>query len=171
MNKIFRIMLCFSALLVAVAVASAQDQDQPKFESPAKMSLQNVPGLPNCAKAAPTKGDPTKEAAVLYAKLTAGCKVPMHWHTASEQLVIVSGTARMEHQGGQPETVARGGYVMMPGKHQHSFACAGPCEFYIVTDGAFDIHYVDAQGNEIPADQALKSANTGAGKKKAKAGM
>jgi len=169
MQKCFRLTLCAVAVLVTVAVASAQDE--PKFESPAKMTLQNFPGLPQCLKAAATKRDPTKEAAVIYAKLTAGCKIPMHWHTAAEQLMMVRGAARMEHQGGQPETLSKGSYALLPSKHQHNFACSGPCEFYIVTDGAFDIHYVDASGNEIQPEQALSSTKSAksAAKSKSKA--
>ena len=157
MKRFFGVVVCMVALLLAV---SARAQDEPKFESPAKMTLQNFPGLPQCLKAAATKGDPTKEAAVIYAKLTAGCKVPMHWHTAAEQLMMVSGAARMEHQGGQPEMLSKGSYALLPSKHQHNFACSGPCEFYIVTDGAFDIHYVDASGNEIQPEQALSSTKS-----------
>src|SRR5438094_3283932 len=168
MQRFLQFVVCLIALLLAV---TASAQDQPKFESSAKMTLQNLPGLPDCVKAAATNGDPTKEAAALYAKSVAACKIPTHWHTANEQLMIVSGTARIEHQGGQPEMVQKGGYVFMPSKHQHSFACPGPCEFYVVTDGAFDIHYVDASGNEIPPEQALSSTKAGAQKKKAKGGM
>src|SRR5207248_8785947 len=100
MQRFLQLVVCLIALLLAV---TASAQDEPKFESPAKMTLQNFPGLPQCLKAAATKCDPTKEAAVIYAKLTAGCKIPMHWHTAAEQLMMVSGAVRMEHQGGQPE--------------------------------------------------------------------
>ena len=163
MKRFFGVVVCMVALLLA---ASASAQDEPKFESPAKMTLQNFPGLPQCLKAAATKGDPTKEAAVIYAKLTAGCKVPMHWHTAAEQLMMVSGAARMEHQGGQPEMLSKGSYALLPSKHQHNFGCSGPCEFYIVTDGAFDIHYVDASGEEISPDKALRPSARATGKKK-----
>jgi hypothetical protein len=40
------------------------------------------------------------------------------------------------------------------------FRCTASCTFFITTDGAFDIHYVDASGNEIPVDQALKPAGS-----------
>ena len=165
MKRFSGVVVCMVALLLAVPASA---QDEPKFESPAKMTLQNFPGLPQCLKAAATKGDPTKEAAVIYAKLTAGCKIPMHWHTAAEQLMMVSGAARMEHQGGQPEMLSKGSYALLPSKHQHNFACSGPCEFYIVTDGAFDIHYMDTSGNEIQPEQALSSTKSAKGATKSK---
>ena len=67
------------------------------------------------------------------------------------------------HQGGSPETLGKGEFVLMPSKHQHDFTCKTGCEFYIVTDAAFDIHYVDASGNEIPPDQALAKQKPAAG--------
>jgi hypothetical protein len=44
--------------------------------------------------------------------------------------------------------------------------CASSCVIFDVIDGAFDIHDVDADGKEIPPDQALKPmAKAGAMKK------
>ena len=40
------------------------------------------------------------------------------------------------------------------------------CVVFDVIDGAFDIHYVDAEGQEIPVEQALKpTANPAPAKK------
>jgi hypothetical protein len=53
-----------------------------------------------------------------------------------------------------------GGYIVMPPHHVHHFRCVSrkaDCVFYVYADGPFDINYVDAQGNEIPATQALQS--------------
>jgi quercetin dioxygenase-like cupin family protein len=156
-----KMLLIALILLVACAVvAVAQD---PKFEPAAKMKMINFPGLPDCAKGAVADGDPGQGAAVIYAKWPAGCAVPTHWHTANERLVIVSGSGVAHHQGGSAEIVAKGEFIFMPAKHQHDFTCKTACEFYIVTDGAFDIHYVDASGNEIPPEQALAKQKPAAG--------
>ena len=157
-------LLAIVTLGVMVAPVLAQE---PKFEPASQMKLQNFPGLPDCAKGAVANGDPTKGAGVIYAKWPAGCAVPMHWHTANEQLIAISGTGTVNHQGASaPETVSKGGFVFMPAKHQHSFTCKTACEFYIVTDGAFDIHYVDASGNEVPPEQAFAKQKPAAGSKK-----
>jgi quercetin dioxygenase-like cupin family protein len=153
-------------LLLFFGASVALAQDQPKFEPTAQMKMINFPGLPDCAKGAVADGDPTKGAGVIYAKWPAGCGVPMHWHTASERLIVVSGSGTMQHEGGSAETVSKGGFVLMPSKHKHDFHCKAACEFYIVTDGAFEIHYVDASGNEIPPDQALKMKKPAGGTKK-----
>ena len=41
--------------------------------------------------------------------------------------------------------------------HAHSERCLTACSFYAVGDQAFDIHYIDASGNEIPFEQAVSS--------------
>jgi hypothetical protein len=48
----------------------------------------------------------------------------------------------------------------------HQFTWQASCTLFDVTgDAPFDVHHVDANGNEIPPEQALKPAS--AAKKKA----
>ncbi len=162
MRKVTLTVLFLLVLCASVALA----QDQPEFKPAAGNQVQSLPNFPTCAKAAPVHGDPSKGAAVIYAKFPAGCGVPTHWHSANERLIAISGTMRMEHQGGKPETAQKGEFIFMPAKHQHSATCTTACEFYIVTDGPFDIHYVDASGKEIPPDQALAAKKPAGGAKK-----
>ena len=48
----------------------------------------------------------------------------------------------------------------MPGHHVHRATCLGstPCKVFLSSDAAFDIHWVDAAGQEIPLEAALKNA-------------
>ena len=46
-------------------------------------------------------------------------------------------------------------YAMMPSKHVHRFTCMSACTGFVTSDAAFDIHYVDAGGKEIPPEAAL----------------
>ena len=45
---------------------------------------------------------------------------------------------------------------MMPSKHVHQFTCTSACSAFVNSDGAFDIHYVDANGKEISPEVALR---------------
>jgi quercetin dioxygenase-like cupin family protein len=103
-------------------------------------------------------GDPSKGPAVLAGKLKPGCKVPWHWHTAAENLVVLSGSAKAEMKDGASHALASGDYVYMPAKQAHQFTCLTACTIYVMPDGAFDIHYIDKDGKEIPVEQALPSA-------------
>ena len=57
------------------------------------------------------------KSAVFLLKLTAGCKIPWHWHTPNEQVTVVSGTFHMEMKDA-PTPLLRP-YVFMPGHHVH----------------------------------------------------
>jgi len=135
-------------------------EDEPLAVSPATLSFSTPPGLPPCVKTAALKGDPAKGAAVVFAKTTAGCRVPWHWHTATEQLLFVSGTGIIEMKDGRPLRLQTGAYTVLPGHHLHEVMCVLACTMFVLSDGAFDIHYVDQAGNEIPPEQALKSGAT-----------
>jgi quercetin dioxygenase-like cupin family protein len=155
-----------TALLLAGIALSAAGQDKAGVTTAAGSKFGNLPGLPTCATLSVQRGDPTKGPAVILAKATAGCKVPWHWHTAAENLMIVAGKAKVEMKDAAATAAAPGDYVYMPGKHPHQFTCTSACTFFIATEGAFDIHYVDKDGKEIPPDQALKPAAKPAATKK-----
>jgi hypothetical protein len=56
---------------------------------------------------------------------------------------------------GAPFTLRAGGFGLMPSKHVHQFTCQQACLLYVFSDGPFDTHYVNAQGTEITAGEAL----------------
>jgi quercetin dioxygenase-like cupin family protein len=148
-------------LLCAAAVA----QDSSMVMAAAKTSkFQNLPGVPPCMTVAVQRGDPSKGPSALLLKFTAGCVVPWHWHTAGENLVLVSGKGKAEIKDGKPSDMNPGDYAYLPGKMVHQFIATTAVLLYDMPDGAFDIHYVNKEGTEIPPDEALKPA---AGKKAA----
>ncbi len=117
--------------------------------------LVPMPGMPSCIAMAVESGDPSKGPSVIVFKGTAGCMIPWHWHTPTEHVMIVSGSAKFEMKGGSSTTLGSGGYAMMPSKHTHQFTCTSACSAFVSSDGAFDIHYLDANGKEISPDAAL----------------
>jgi hypothetical protein len=71
--------------------------------------------------------------------------------------MIVSGSAKVEMKdGGKTEVIGPGGYATMPSKHVHQFTCTSACTLFVSSDAAFDIHYVDANGQEVPPEKALE---------------
>jgi mannose-6-phosphate isomerase-like protein (cupin superfamily) len=120
------------------------------------MKFAAMPALPACATAAVPQGDPAKGPSFILGKLGTNCVVPWHWHTANENIILVSGEARLETKDGKPMTLTAGGFAMMPSKHIHRFTCLKSCSLYVYSDAIFDIHYVNADGQEIAADEALK---------------
>lgn len=147
------------AVWLAAAAMTTWAQDKAGVTTAAASKFAALPGLPTCATLSVQRGDPTKGAAVILAKATNGCVIPWHWHTGTESLMFVSGKAKIEMKDAAAAAAAGpGDYVYLPGKHQHQFTCVAGCTFFIVTDGAFDIHYVDKDGNEIPIEKAIPPA-------------
>jgi quercetin dioxygenase-like cupin family protein len=151
--------------LVAGMALCALAQDKAGVTTMAASKFAPLPGLPPCMTLSVQRGDPTKGGAVILAKATPGCTVPWHWHTAGEGLMMVSGRAKIEMKDAAPAPLVAGDYVYLPGKHPHEFTCASACTFFDTTEGAFDIHYIDKDGKEIPPDQALASKKPATKKK------
>lgn len=148
--------LLFAVFIAASPSQSARAQDKMVFAAKITSKFVNFPGLPACMTGSVQSGDPTKGASVILAKAASGCTVPWHWHTADEQLMIVSGSASVSMKDGKPVSVHGGDYLSLPGKHVHHFICNAACTLFIAPSGAFDLHYVDKDGKEISADEALK---------------
>jgi len=142
-------------LLFAVCLFAANAEDMGVARKLSENKLGPLPGMPACISMAVESGDPAKGPSVIVFKGTAGCMIPWHWHTPTEHVMIVSGTAKVEMKGGSATTLGAGGYAMMPSKHVHQFTCTAACTAFVASDGAFDIHYQDAAGKEITPDVAL----------------
>ncbi len=157
--------LCVLAFAVTTPLL-AHGQDQMPYASMASSKFMNLPMLPSCMTLSAQHGDPMKGPAILLIKFTSGCVVPWHWHTADENLMMVSGKGKADMKSGGSHPMAMGDYIFLAGKQTHRFTCISSCVLFDVIGGAFDIHYVDADGKEIPPDQALKPmAKAGAMKK------
>jgi quercetin dioxygenase-like cupin family protein len=158
--------LLSAAVVMGLALQNAGAEDKMVHAAKSTSKFVNFPGLPTCLMGSVQNGDPSKEASVILAKAPAGCVVPWHWHTASEQLMFVAGSATAAMKDGKPTSLHAGDYLSLPGKNAHQFTCVATCTFFILPSGAFDIHYVDKDGKEISPDEALKSKAKTAMKKK-----
>jgi quercetin dioxygenase-like cupin family protein len=154
------------AVLLGMAVQSARAEDKMVYAGKASSKFVNMPGLPTCSTASVQNGDPSKSGSVILVKAASGCVVPWHWHTPNEQLMVVSGSGKVDMKDGSPAALHSGDYLSLPAKSVHQFACAAACTFFIASDGPFDIHYVDKAGKEISPDEALKSKGKAPMKKK-----
>jgi quercetin dioxygenase-like cupin family protein len=152
--------LVLAASLVLAPLRLSEGQGpvgHPTARNIAEMKFEPVPGMPACAPGAVLSGDPAKGPSIIIGKLTPGCTVPWHYHTPNEHLMMISGIARVEVKDGEPITLRAGGFALMPSRRVHQFRCTTACALFVHSDAAYDIHYVDAQGNEIPADEALRA--------------
>jgi quercetin dioxygenase-like cupin family protein len=166
--KLAHLVCCLLFVLLAstlITPLAAQGPDQMPYAALASTKFTTLPVLPSCMTISAQRGDPMKGAAVLLLKFKSGCVVPWHWHTANENLMMVSGNGKAEMSGGA-QAMAMGDYLYLAGKQIHQFTCISSCLVFDVIDDAFDIHYVDKDGNEIPVEQALKTTAKPAAAKK-----
>ena len=155
-NRFWWVVLCLSALLLICSSAQGQEMAAQPGSNMSAMKFVTVPPFPTCAKASVANGDPTKGASVILAKATPGCVFPWHWHTPNEHIMMVSGAARLQMKDAKPVKLMAGAFALMPSHHVHQFKCLRSCVLYVYSDSAFDMHYVDKQGNELAPADALK---------------
>ena len=154
---------CILLIMLGVAAAvgesvptHADETEQMITLKPETLEFSPIPDMPGCASAAIVRGNPRNGPAWVFLKLATGCRVPWHWHTANETLLVISGRGTVAMKDGPPLKFAPGAYASLPSHHQHRASCTGACLLFNTADAAFDIHYVDAKGEEISLEKALK---------------
>jgi quercetin dioxygenase-like cupin family protein len=146
--------------LVGVAQLAAQGTaEKPIVSAVANAKFGPIPNAPECFTVAVERGDPTKGPSVILARFAAGCVAPFHWHSPSETVMVVSGSLQTTMKGEKPFVAHHGDFLYMPPKHVHRATClsSAPCIVFLASDAAFDIHWVDDAGQEIPLETALKN--------------
>jgi len=163
-----RTLIMFAALAAVSGSVSthAEDTEQMVTLNPRTLKFTPIPDMPACASAAILRGNPRYGPAWVLLKLASGCQVPWHWHSANETLVVISGRGALSMKDGPPLQFAPGAYASLPSHHQHYANCTRTCLLFNGADAAFDIHYVDAKGEEISADKVLKPSVKAKGQKK-----
>jgi quercetin dioxygenase-like cupin family protein len=148
------------ALAGGTSAAKQGTAAQPVINKAATAHFGTLPVLPSCATFAVESGAPNTGPSVLLVKLTPRCDIPWHWHTPNESVMVVSETIELQAKGQKAAFLRHGDFGLMPSRHVHFGKAVGtaPCTFFLYADGAFDIHYVDPVGKEIPVAEALKAA-------------
>ena len=113
------------------------------------------PVFPAGAKMAVLEGDPSKPGMyIVRIKAPDGYKVAPHWHPATENLTVISGTFNvgMGDQADPAKSTAMppGAFASMPAKMHHYAWCKGETEVQVSGMGPFVLTYVN------PADDPTK---------------
>jgi len=156
-----RALVVLMTLAAMAASTRAEDEKKPDTDkmismTPQTMKFTPIPDMPPCATAGILRGNPRTGPAWVLLKLASGCRVPWHWHTANESLVVISGRGTVEMKDGPPLQFAPGAYASLPSHHVHQATCARSCLLFNTADAAFDIHYVGANGEDISLEKAMK---------------
>jgi quercetin dioxygenase-like cupin family protein len=147
------------SLIGAAPLAAQEAAEKPIVSAIANAKFGPIPNAPECFTVAVERGDPTKGPSVILARFAPGCVAPFHWHSPSESVMVVSGSLQATMKGEKPFVARHGDFLYMPPKHVHRATClsSAPCIVFLASDAAFDIHWVDDAGQEIPLETALKN--------------
>lgn len=138
---------CLAAASLLAPVALAQQQHVIQQESEVAW-IDGPPSLPPGAKMVALHGDPA--AAGLFGvrvKFPANYRIPAHFHSASEQVSVMSGTLylgmgdKLDPNGGKP--LGPGGFGLLPAKMNHYAYTRGPVTAILYGMGPFDIQYLN----------------------------
>ncbi len=126
-----------TALVMAQSGPQATSSSEVSVRDPfIKTAQQNTfrtsPLLPDCYTYAVERGDPSTGPSVTLSKLSAGCKVPWHTHSANAQVLFVSGTFQLAMKGQPPQALTQGSYAYVPANHQHQETCVDGCTYYVI---------------------------------------
>ena len=158
--RAFVLVLPLATVIGLLPLAAGQDGGEKAIVNPeAAAKFASIPNAPECFTIAVEKGDPTKGPSVILAKFAPGCVAPFHWHTPCETAMVVSGSLETQMKDDKAIVAHHGDFVYLPPHHVHRATCKGtvPCFVFLTSDAAFDIHWVDAAGQEIPLEAALKA--------------
>ena len=142
--------LLFAATALGQAPGSAKTHmgvpAKPVIMPAADMKWVDAPNAPAGVKEVVLWGDPTKGRFGVLEKFPAGFSAPLHWHSATLRLVIISGTVIHGPEGKPEVRLGAGSYLVDPAGYKHTTACdkASECVFFMEGDGKFDI---------VPADK------------------
>lgn len=140
-------------IIVPLLIAAAALADAPKPPSTeealvanvasAKFTDVNTPNAPKGSQGALIGVDPNTKGATTYGKTPAGTGLPAHWHSYAEYTVLISGRGTVTLDGKQHE-MSPGGYVVIPAKIVHQFACAqgADCLLFTRRAGPTDYNFV-----------------------------
>lgn len=141
MRHIARVIVSSSiatALLAAGADAAeaAARQTTPVALAPAALDWQPVPlvaGMMFARVLGPADGPQAR-----FVKMPANAKLPLHKHTATVRVVVVSGTYVYGLQGEPEKRYEAGSFIVTPGGVPHVAGCSEACLYYEDVDAKPD---------------------------------
>lgn len=137
--------ITLAALASALALSGSAFAESPAplavpFDDPAIEWGPCPEFFPEGCRIAVLQGNPAEKNADIFFKLEPDTRVPHHWHTSAERMVLVSGEFHVSFDG-HPTVVMRAGtYAYGPAGLPHDAHCAkgDPCVLFIAFEEPVD---------------------------------
>jgi len=154
-NKCLRITSLLVVLLSCLAVASTPALAQESTGEEAISRTHKDPELkwgpcppifPKGCEVTVLRGDPANGRSDVFLRTPANYRLPPHWHTSPEHMILVSGVLHVTYEGQKPAILRAGSYAYGPAKANHEARCAqgGPCVLFIAFESPIDAVLVEA---------------------------
>jgi len=147
LNKILKSRSLRAALLLSIASplthaqAPAQEQALTQTAGDAKLKWGPCPPfLPKGCAIAVLHGDPANDNVDVFFKVPGKSKIPLHWHTSAERMILVAGKLQVTYEGQKMTVMTPGTYAYGPAKRPHAAYCASstPCILFIALESPLD---------------------------------
>ena len=91
-------------------------------------------------------GDPASGRSDVFLRTPPNYRLPWHWHTSPEHMILVSGVLHVTYEGQKRSILRAGSYAYGPAKAKHEARCAnaGPCVLFIAFESPIDAVLADA---------------------------
>lgn len=98
------------------------------------------PFMPKGCAIAVLHGDPAKDNLDVFFKVPGKSKIPLHWHTSPERMILVGGKLEVAYEGQEKTVMTPGTYAYGPAKRPHDGYCASstPCILFIAFESPLD---------------------------------
>jgi mannose-6-phosphate isomerase-like protein (cupin superfamily) len=152
-NKQLKTASLLSALLFVAAALTLVDAQQStseqaisrKYDDPQLKWNACPPIFPKGCEIAVLQGDPGNGRSDVFLRTPANYKLPLHWHTSPEHMILVSGELHVTYEGQKPSILRAGTYAYGPAKAKHEARCANaaPCILFIAFESPIDAVLVE----------------------------
>lgn len=130
-----------AAACLAAAVAQPSERALALAADDAGLQWGPCPSfIPEGCQIAVLHGDPAGPNADIFFKVPADFRIPGHWHSSAERMVLVSGELHVSYQGQETAVLRPGTYAYGPARLPHEAYCAkgDPCVLFIAFESPVD---------------------------------
>lgn len=125
----------------ALAQAPATEQAITRTADDAQLAWGACPPfLPQGCGIAVLHGDPARDNVDVFFTVPAKSKLPLHWHTSAERMVLIAGELHVTYEGQRTSVLRPGTYAYGPAKRPHEAVCESsvPCVLFIAFESPLD---------------------------------
>jgi len=129
---------CAMVVLAPQAIAA----EDATYVMPSGKFTSCGPDIPGCEHVM-LMGDPASGPFQKVYRMKKGFEFVKHWHSASENLVMIKGTVVLNTEGGKEQKLRAGDFVHIPANLVHWGACPEECTFYLGIEGPDSFNVVE----------------------------